>query len=181
MFETFFGFKKSPFASSPDPKQLFESGAWTQLKARLQFLTDHRGAGLLTGEAGSGKSTAARTWLAGLNPNLYKIIYLHWSSGSALDLLRQLAREPVRARLLLGIGALPVVLVELADVRLDLAQPVLGGPDGVAGHLDCTLAARHEAGDHVIFIGEVQALDMTPDKQPLLFHGGGYRLLQEQS
>ena len=74
MFETFFGFKKSPFASSPDPKQLFESGAWTQLKARLQFLTDHRGAGLLTGEAGSGKSTAARTWLAGLNPNLYKTI-----------------------------------------------------------------------------------------------------------
>jgi len=93
MFEPFFGFKKSPFASTPDSKQLFESGAWTQLKARLQFLTDHRGAGLLTGEPGSGKSTAARTWLAGLNPNLYKIVYLHWSSGSALDLLRQLARD----------------------------------------------------------------------------------------
>src|SRR5438552_1898413 len=93
MFEPYFGFKKTPFASCPDPKQLFESGAWSQLKARLQFLTDHRGAGLLTGEAGSGKSTAARTWLAGLNPNLYKIIYLHWSSGSALDLLRQLARD----------------------------------------------------------------------------------------
>ena len=93
MFETFFGFKKAPFASTPDPKQLFESAAWSQLKARLQFLTDHRGAGLVTGEAGSGKSTAARTWLAALNPNLYKIIYLHWSSGSALDLLRQLARD----------------------------------------------------------------------------------------
>jgi type II secretory pathway predicted ATPase ExeA len=93
MFETFFGFKKTPFASAPDPKQLFESAAWSQLKARLQFLTDHRGAGLLTGEAGSGKSTAARVWLAALNPNLYKIIYLHWSSGSALDLLRQLARD----------------------------------------------------------------------------------------
>jgi flavin reductase (DIM6/NTAB) family NADH-FMN oxidoreductase RutF len=52
--------------------------------------------------------------------------------------------------------------------------------DGVAGHLDCTLVARHEAGDHVIYIGEVQALDMAPDKPPLLFHGGGYRLLQEQ-
>jgi 3-hydroxy-9,10-secoandrosta-1,3,5(10)-triene-9,17-dione monooxygenase reductase component len=52
--------------------------------------------------------------------------------------------------------------------------------DGVAGHLDCALVARHEAGDHVIFIGEVQALDMTPDKPPLLFHSGGYRLLQEQ-
>ena len=93
MFETFFGFKKTPFASSPDPKQLFESAAWAQAKARLQFLTDHRGVGLLTGDPGSGKSTAARLWLAGLNPNLYKTIYLHWSSGSALDLLRQLARD----------------------------------------------------------------------------------------
>lgn len=93
MFETFFGFKKTPFASSPDPKQLFESTTWTQMSARLQFLGEHRGAGLVTGEPGSGKSTAARLWLAGLNPNLHKTIYLHWSSGSALDLLRQLARD----------------------------------------------------------------------------------------
>lgn len=93
MFETFFGFKKTPFASSPDSKQLFESAAWTQLNARLQFLADHRGAGLVTGDPGSGKSTAVRLWLASLNANLYKTIYLHWSSGSALDLLRQLARD----------------------------------------------------------------------------------------
>ena len=93
MFEAFFGFKKTPFALNPDPKQLFESQAWTQLKSRLQFLIDHRGVGLLTGEVGSGKSTAARTALAQLNPNLHKVIYLHWSSGSALDLLRQLARD----------------------------------------------------------------------------------------
>ena len=33
----------------------------------------------------------ARTFTAGLNPNLYKILYLHWTCGSALDLLRQLA------------------------------------------------------------------------------------------
>jgi type II secretory pathway predicted ATPase ExeA len=46
----------------------------------------------LTGEVGSGKSTAARNWLAGLNPSLFKVVYLHWSSGSALDLLRQIAR-----------------------------------------------------------------------------------------
>ena len=52
--------------------------------------------------------------------------------------------------------------------------------DGVAGHLDCTLVASHEAGDHVIYIGEVQALDVAPDVQPLLFHGGGYRRLQER-
>jgi flavin reductase (DIM6/NTAB) family NADH-FMN oxidoreductase RutF len=70
-----------------------------------------------------------------------------------------------------------------ADAFRDVSHRdgVTGCPilDGVAGHLDCTLVASHEAGDHVIFIGEVQALDMTPDVQPLLFHGGGYRLLQE--
>jgi general secretion pathway protein A len=93
MFEAFFGFKKSPFSDSPDAKQLFASQAATQVKARLQFLVDHRGTGLLTGEVGAGKSTAVRTFIAGLNPSLFKVIYLHWNSGSALDLLRQTALE----------------------------------------------------------------------------------------
>jgi general secretion pathway protein A len=102
MFETYFGFKKVPFSDEPDVKQLFEHAGWKQVQARLKFLIDHRGAGLLTGEVGSGKSTAARTWLGGLNPNLFKVIYLHWSSGSSLDLLRQIARgldlEPAHFR-----------------------------------------------------------------------------------
>ena len=102
MVEAFFGFKKTPFSDSPDPKQLFPSQAWNQVKTRLQFLVDHHGAGLITGEVGSGKSTAARTWVAALNPNLFKVIYLHWSSGSPLDLLRQIARgldlEPAHYR-----------------------------------------------------------------------------------
>ncbi|MGH9444883.1 MAG: ExeA family protein [Terriglobia bacterium] len=93
MFEAFFGFKKIPFSDHPDAKQLFASQAWTQLQARLQFLLDYRATGLLTGEVGSGKSTAARTFTADLHPGLYKILYLHWTSGSALDLLRQLARQ----------------------------------------------------------------------------------------
>jgi general secretion pathway protein A len=93
MVDAFFGFKKTPFSDSPDAKQLFASQAWIQLKARLQFLVDHHGAGLITGEVGSGKSTATRSFLAALNPNLFKVVYLHWSSGSTLDLLRQLALE----------------------------------------------------------------------------------------
>jgi type II secretory pathway predicted ATPase ExeA len=93
MWETFFGFKKTPFPDCPDPKQLFASQAWNQVNARLQFLVDHHATGLLTGEVGAGKSTAARTFSRSLNPSLYKILYLHWTSGSCVDLLRQLARE----------------------------------------------------------------------------------------
>src|SRR5258708_16363965 len=93
MWEAFFGFKKTPFSDNPDSKQLFPSQAWNQVRARLQFLVDHQAAGLLTRDVGSGKSTAARTFTATLNPSLFNILYLHWTSASDLDLLRQLARE----------------------------------------------------------------------------------------
>jgi len=91
MWESFFGFKKTPFSDSPDGKQLFASAAWQQAKTRLEFLIRHPGVGLLTGEVGAGKSTAARVFTAALNPNLHKVLYVHFSSGTALDLLRQIA------------------------------------------------------------------------------------------
>ncbi|MBV8942216.1 MAG: flavin reductase family protein, partial [Solirubrobacterales bacterium] len=53
-------------------------------------------------------------------------------------------------------------------------SPIL---DGAIGYLDCRLHARHEAGDHEIFIGEVLELEYDPDGEPLLFHGGRYRLV----
>ncbi len=55
-----FGFKKTPFSDCPDAKQLFASQAWNQVKTRLEFLAQHHGVGLITGEVGAGKSTAAR-------------------------------------------------------------------------------------------------------------------------
>jgi hypothetical protein len=48
MWESFFGFKKTPFSDRPDAKQLFASAAWQQVKTRLEFLTQHPGVGLLT-------------------------------------------------------------------------------------------------------------------------------------
>ena len=90
-WESFFGFKKTPFSDSPDPRQLFTSAAWQQVNTRLEFLAQHHGVGLLTGEVGAGKSTAARVFTAALSPNLFKVLYVHFSTGTALDLLRQIA------------------------------------------------------------------------------------------
>jgi type II secretory pathway predicted ATPase ExeA len=81
MWESFFGFKKTPFTDSPDAKQLFAPAAWRQVKTRLEFLAQHHGAGLLTGEVGAGKSTAARVFTASLNPNLYKIYRIRRSNN----------------------------------------------------------------------------------------------------
>jgi flavin reductase (DIM6/NTAB) family NADH-FMN oxidoreductase RutF len=59
---------------------------------------------------------------------------------------------------------------------------VSGAPliDGVVAHLDCRLAESYTVGDHEVFIGEVLDLYVDGDAEPLLFHGGSYRLLQPQ-
>jgi flavin reductase (DIM6/NTAB) family NADH-FMN oxidoreductase RutF len=58
-------------------------------------------------------------------------------------------------------------------------EEVTGAPviEGTAAFLDCRLVTTHEGGDHLIFIGEVQALGFDPDVEPLIFHGSGYRRL----
>ncbi len=53
-------------------------------------------------------------------------------------------------------------------------SPVL---DGALGYLDCRLHTSHSAGDHEIFIGEVLELGSNPDGEPLVFHGGRYKLV----
>ena len=45
--------------------------------------------------------------------------------------------------------------------------------------LACRVAALHEAGDHTIFIGEVEEL-AAGQGQPLLFYAGKYRRLQAE-
>jgi flavin reductase len=51
--------------------------------------------------------------------------------------------------------------------------------DGAAGYLDCRLHTAHEAGDHIIFIGEVLALAHDTGVEPLVYHGGRYRAVSD--
>ncbi len=51
---------------------------------------------------------------------------------------------------------------------------------GALAHLECRVAARHEAGDHLLYVGEVLRLAAFPGR-PLLYHAGRYgRLLQQE-
>ena len=60
------------------------------------------------------------------------------------------------------------------------SEAITGCPllDGAVAQLDCRLHAAHEAGDHMIFIGEVVAINLDPEAKPLVFHGGGYAELR---
>ena len=42
--------------------------------------------------------------------------------------------------------------------------------------LECRLAATHDAGDHTIYVGEVERLQCRPGR-PLVYHGSAYRRL----
>ena len=46
-------------------------------------------------------------------------------------------------------------------------------------HFECKVEARHEAGDHVIFIGRVLSFSHNADRKPLVFYRGRYRALSE--
>jgi flavin reductase (DIM6/NTAB) family NADH-FMN oxidoreductase RutF len=56
----------------------------------------------------------------------------------------------------------------------DTGIPLL---EDALAHLACNLIAQHMAGDHTIFIGEVESLDLR-DGEPLLYYRGQYRRLQ---
>jgi flavin reductase (DIM6/NTAB) family NADH-FMN oxidoreductase RutF len=58
---------------------------------------------------------------------------------------------------------------------------LVGGPfdvpvlEGVVAHFVCRTTQAVDAGDHVVFLGEVESYD-APGGEPLVFHSGAYRL-----
>ena len=53
---------------------------------------------------------------------------------------------------------------------------VTGAPilPGTVAALDCRVVAAHEAGDHLIYLGEVQAMRLDESRDPLLYQSGAY-------
>ncbi len=72
----FFGCLHLPFDKSLPVRDLFPSTAHQELQARLAFALQHRFPALITGEVGTGKSTAVRAFIHSLDPNLYLTAYL---------------------------------------------------------------------------------------------------------
>lgn len=109
MFQEFYGFVAMPFSRGLATAKLFVANAQEELKARLSYLVRERGIGLITGEIGSGKSTAVRAFVESLDPTRYTVVYtanpLIGITGFYREVLLQLG-EPVpmfRQQMVLGI------------------------------------------------------------------------------
>ena len=93
MYAPFFGFNRVPFDRHLSPDQLFRTPALDELHTRLEYLVETRSLGLLTGEPGSGKSTALRRLRDSLHPEKVRAVYLHDTAVNPADFFRQLALE----------------------------------------------------------------------------------------
>ena len=49
--------------------------------------------------------------------------------------------------------------------------------DDALAHIECSMVSRYEAGDHMMFVGEVERA-MARDARPLLYYRGGYAQLE---
>jgi type II secretory pathway predicted ATPase ExeA len=84
-----FGLTHLPLGKRGD--KLWDDGALGQLRERFQWLLETPGLGLLSGEAGVGKTAAMRLLTQALNPHRFRVIYLAETDFSRIDLYRHLA------------------------------------------------------------------------------------------
>ena len=72
----FYNCLRLPFDKSLPVRDLFPSTAHQEIQARLAFAVQNHFPALITGDVGSGKSTAVRAFIQSLDPNLYLTAYL---------------------------------------------------------------------------------------------------------
>lgn len=91
MFRGFYSLTADPFRKDIPSRNLFQSKAFAEGLARLEYLKSTRGIGLVTGEAGSGKTSLLRRFASELNPSLYSAVYFPLSTLTVTDFYRGLA------------------------------------------------------------------------------------------
>lgn len=89
MYLQYFGLKHDPFGKSIHKITPLEQ--YRNLENKLNWLLQTKGIGLITGDAGTGKTTALREWTKTLNPMTHQIIYQSDNQFRPFDIYCQLA------------------------------------------------------------------------------------------
>jgi general secretion pathway protein A len=72
----FYHFSQTPFSKSVAGKDLYPSRDHREIQGRLTFALQERLPALITGDVGTGKSTAVRAFAQALERNVYAVVYL---------------------------------------------------------------------------------------------------------
>ncbi|MFC1835692.1 ExeA family protein [Thermodesulfobacteriota bacterium] len=92
-YRTFFGMKEEAFAADLSTKEIFETDDIRSVQKRFHYAVRLGTVALVTGEIGSGKSTALRYVAAKLHPSEYRPIHITACSGSILEFYRMFLAE----------------------------------------------------------------------------------------
>jgi general secretion pathway protein A len=126
MYLTHFGLTHYPFERDLQPDELFASTSLREAHARLNHLIELRGIGLITGEGGSGKTTACRQLAASLQAGLYRLLYVTLSTGNVMDMYKSIAWElglPIERNRSMAFRSLQTEITRLATEARQ--QPLL--------------------------------------------------------
>lgn len=93
MNSTYFSFKKEPFSRELAPQEVFASSGHQELMARLTHVIDAGSLVVITGQVGSGKSTAIRSAIHSLDTSRYRYIYLASSALTPPEFYRSLLHQ----------------------------------------------------------------------------------------
>jgi general secretion pathway protein A len=93
MYLKHFAFCFYPFSNDIPPDEMYRSTGRAELHARLGHLVEMSGIGLVTGDCGSGKSSACRAFADQLHTGRYKVFYVPLATGNPMDLYKSIAWE----------------------------------------------------------------------------------------
>jgi len=89
-YRTFFELEREPFSPDIELENILKTPALKGVEERILYALGLGAMTLVTGEIGSGKSTALRYVTGMLHPSQYRTLYITASTGSILELYRQL-------------------------------------------------------------------------------------------
>lgn len=91
MYLKYWELKKHPFENVPAGGLFFRSPQHEEARIRLSYVAEHRkGAAMITGEVGSGKTTVARAFSDHLSAKSYETAMIVNPAMEALDLIRSI-------------------------------------------------------------------------------------------
>lgn len=95
MYERHWNLQRKPFENTPDPEFLYYSDQHEEALMRLLYaVKERKGAAILTGEYGSGKTTISRALVEKLrNDNVYEVVLIPNPSLSSHDFLAEILHQ----------------------------------------------------------------------------------------
>ncbi|MEA2627418.1 MAG: ral secretion pathway protein [Candidatus Binatota bacterium] len=135
MYKEFWKLSRYPFENTPDPEFFYSSPVHREALEWVTYgIQERKGAVVLTGDVGCGKTLVSRRVIRELSPDEYELAVVVNPSLSPVDLLREILFQ-------LGAAKAPRAKVEILH------------------ELNSALIANHQARKHtVIFIDEAQAI-----------------------